>query len=146
MQFEPIGGFPPIIRKKDEAMAKKTFESRGFAVSSSIVDISNIMDTKKKENLFIAFGQDEESRITSTIENMLDRTPHQYDEVIYLDVQNIKPKKRNSKTNSKSTKKSKSKSNSKSTKSKSKKKSKSKSSKSTKTNSKSSKRTKSKSK
>jgi len=50
--FEPIGGFPPIVRTEESDINKKTLESRGFA-TTNIVSISNIMDTKKKENLFI---------------------------------------------------------------------------------------------
>lgn len=46
MQFEPMGGFPSIIRA-DEDISEKTLESRGFA-TTNIVSISNIMDSKEE--------------------------------------------------------------------------------------------------
>lgn len=58
MQFEPMGGFPSIIRADDD-ISEKTLESRGFT-TTNIVSISNIMDSKKKENLFMAFGSEDE--------------------------------------------------------------------------------------
>lgn len=53
-KFIPVGGFPPIV-KKQKKIDQKTLESRGFA-STNIVSINNIMNSKKKENLFTAFG------------------------------------------------------------------------------------------
>jgi len=47
MQFEPVGGYPPIIRVDDAKINEKTLETRGFA-TTNIVSISKIMDSKKK--------------------------------------------------------------------------------------------------
>ena len=77
MQFEPLGGFPPIIRVDDAKIGEKTLEARGFT-TTNIVNISNIMDTKKKENLFIAFGTEEEDGVDLLIDN-----PHEYKKVAY---------------------------------------------------------------
>lgn len=57
--FEPKWGFPPIIRQDDAIPNEKKLESRGF--STNIVSIGNIIDTKKRENLFIAFGNEEDN-------------------------------------------------------------------------------------
>jgi hypothetical protein len=85
MQFEPIGGFPPIIKIDDSGISEKTLESRGFA-TTNIVSINNIMDSKKKENLFIAFGSEEEDGIDFLIGEMLDNKPLEYNDVAYEDV------------------------------------------------------------
>jgi hypothetical protein len=82
MQFEPIGGFPPVIRVDDSKIKEKTMESRGFA-TTNIVSISNIMDSKKKENLFVAFGTDDEDGVDFNIMGMFDEPPHEYDNVVY---------------------------------------------------------------
>ncbi|XWV24870.1 n trans domain containing protein [Tupanvirus deep ocean] len=85
MQFEPVGGFPPIIRVDDARISEKTLESRGFA-TTNIVSISNIMDSKKKENLFIAFGSEEEEGIDFAIEAMFDEKPYEYKEIVYKEI------------------------------------------------------------
>ena len=76
MPFEPIGGFPPIMRKDASALSEKSLEARGFE-TTSIVNISDIMINKKKENLYIAFGSEDEGE---TGGGFLD-TPHEYDEI-----------------------------------------------------------------
>ena len=81
MQFEPLGGFPPIVRV-DDVTSEKTLESRGFA-TTNIVNVSNIMDTKKKENLFIAFGTEDEDGIDFAIEAMFDTEPNDYKDIVY---------------------------------------------------------------
>lgn len=85
MQFEPIGGFPPIIRTDDIKIGEKTLESRGFA-TTNIVSINNIMDSKKKENLFIAFGSDEENGTNFAIESMFTDRPHEYNDIVYKNI------------------------------------------------------------
>ncbi len=77
MSFEPIGGFPSIILK-DNNINKKTLESRGFS-ATNIVSINNIMNSKKKENLFLAFGSDEEDGLNYAIENTFTDNPYDYD-------------------------------------------------------------------
>lgn len=79
MSFEPMGGFPSIVRS-DEKVAEKTLESRGFA-ASNIVSIGNIMESKKKENLFLAFGADEEDGIDLAIEGMFYHSPYEYKKI-----------------------------------------------------------------
>jgi hypothetical protein len=59
MQFEPLGGFPPIVRIDDVKPVENNLGTRGFA-STNIVSINNIMNSKKKGNLFIAFDNAEE--------------------------------------------------------------------------------------
>jgi len=84
--FEPIGGFPPIVRTEESDINKKTLESRGFA-TTNIVSISNIMDTKKKENLFTAFGfEEEDGGIDLLIEGMFTETAPKYDDIVYKDI------------------------------------------------------------
>lgn len=85
MQFEPLGGFPPIVRVEDIKPKEKALESRGFA-TTNIVNIGNIMDTEKKENLFIAFGTEDEDGVDLFIENMFDQKPHVYKDIVYEDV------------------------------------------------------------
>jgi hypothetical protein len=69
MQFEPVGGFPPIIREDQAKIPEKTLESRGFA-TTNIVSINKIMDSKKKENIFIAFGSEDEDGADVLIQDM----------------------------------------------------------------------------
>lgn len=80
MSFEPKGGFPSLVRKEDTEITEKTLETRGF--STNIVNIGDIMESKKKENLFIA-GFEEEDAIDYAIENMLDVPPHEFSEISY---------------------------------------------------------------
>jgi hypothetical protein len=87
MQFEPIGGFPPIVRTDDTKINGKTLESRGFA-TTNIVSISNIMDSKKKENLFMAFGTEDEDGIDYNILNMFDENPYEYKDISYKEIPN----------------------------------------------------------
>lgn len=82
MSFDPIGGMIAIVRVEDPEVTEKTLESRGFA-TTNIVNISDIMEAKKKENLFIAFGSEEEDAIDFKIDAMLERTPDQYDDIKY---------------------------------------------------------------
>ena len=79
MSFKPIGGFPSFIRIKDK-IEKETLETRGF--STNIVSIGDIMDKKKKQDLFLAFGSDDESGIDFMFDNMFNK-PYTYDEIIY---------------------------------------------------------------
>lgn len=85
MESEPIGGFPPIISIDGDKISEKTLESRGFS-TTNIVSINNIMDLKKKENLFIAFGTEEEDGIDYEIENMFTENPYDYKNLVYKDV------------------------------------------------------------
>ena len=85
MQFEPIGGFPSIVRVDDAKISEKTLESRGFA-TTNIVSINNIMDSKKKENLFMAFGTDEEDGIDFQIQAMFTENPHEYKDISFKSI------------------------------------------------------------
>lgn len=89
MQSNPIGGFPPIIRIDDKKISDKTLESRGFS-TTNIVSINNIMDLKKKENLFIAFGTEDEDGVDYTLGNMFTENPYEYKKVVYDDNIGIK--------------------------------------------------------
>ena len=60
MNYEPTGGFPTIKRIIDTDVESKALEDRGF--STNIVSIGEIMDSKKRENLFFAFGTDEDDQ------------------------------------------------------------------------------------
>jgi len=81
MQFRPIGGFPSIIREEDAKISNKSLESRGFA-TTNIVSINNIMESKKKENLFIAFGSEEEDGgVDYEMENLFTMRPRKYDKI-----------------------------------------------------------------
>lgn len=69
MQFEPMGGFPPIIISDDVVISDKTLESRGFQ-STNIVNIGNIMKAKKKEDFLATFDMEDESGFDPLIENL----------------------------------------------------------------------------
>ena len=80
MSFQPMGGFPSIVRLDDKKISEKTLESRGFT-ASNIVSIGNIMESKKKENLFLAFGTEEEDGIDLAIEGIFYTSPHMYNNI-----------------------------------------------------------------
>ena len=82
MSFEPLAGFPPIIREEDTKIPEKTLESRGFS-TTNIVSINKIMDSKKKENLFIAFGSEDEDGVDQLIQEMFDKKPNEYNDIVY---------------------------------------------------------------
>lgn len=85
MVFEPIGGYPPIVRSDDAKIESKTLESRGFS-KTNIVNIGNIMDSNKKDNLFIAFGNEDEDGVNYMIENMLEKEPNYYNNIVYKEI------------------------------------------------------------
>ena len=80
MSFEPIGGFPSIILGNEDNIEGKVLETRGFA-GTNIVSINNIMDSKKKENLFLAFGSEGEDGMHYVVENMFTDNPHHYSSI-----------------------------------------------------------------
>lgn len=82
MQFEPVGGFPSIVRIDDTNITGKTLETRGFA-TTNIASINDIMNLKKKENLFIAFGTDDEDGTDFNIEAMFPDRAYKFDNIIY---------------------------------------------------------------
>lgn len=79
-KFRPMGGFPSIIRK-DDMISEKTLETRGFG-TTNIVSINNIMNSKKKENLFSAFGSEEEDGLDYNIANMVYNEPYEFKRII----------------------------------------------------------------
>lgn len=85
MSFKPIGGFPSLIKKENAKISEKTLESRGFA-TTNIVSINNIMDSKKKENLFIAFGTEEEDGTDFFINDFITENPYEYNNISYTDI------------------------------------------------------------
>ena len=85
MPFKPRGGFPSIVRKEEADTSGKSMETRGLS-KSNIVSINNIMESKKKENLFIAFGTEEEDGITYAIERMITDHPHKYNKISYREL------------------------------------------------------------
>lgn len=60
MQFEPLGGYPPIVRTEESTISERAMETQGFA-TTKIVNIADIMQSKKKEDLYMAFGTEEET-------------------------------------------------------------------------------------
>jgi hypothetical protein len=81
MQFTPLGGFPSIIRKTDEGKKgeeTKSIESRAFA-STNIVNISEILKTKKQETKKLLGTQSEEEQ--SRVINMLYESPNDYKKI-----------------------------------------------------------------
>jgi hypothetical protein len=83
MQFEPMGGFPPIIRNEDTKITEKTLESRGFA--DQLASISDIMRSKKKEELATAFGSDQEDG-ADFILNKLNENPYEFSKIEYKEM------------------------------------------------------------
>ena len=79
MQFEPVGGFPPIIRV-DDNISNKTTETRGF-VATNIVNIGNIMSNKKKDSMFITFGPNDNDSEGGANTVDLDEKPYEYDDI-----------------------------------------------------------------
>lgn len=77
MVFEPIGGYPPIYRKTQEQTDPRSLESRGF-MATNIVNVGKIMDSKKKSDLFMAFGSEESEFDMNRITD-----PHEYDGIEY---------------------------------------------------------------
>ena len=87
MAFEPKGGFPSLIREDDIPITEQTLESRGFG-TTNIVNISNIMENKKKENLFIAFGSEEEDGAQFLVEKLFTDHPNEYQNIEYKNLPN----------------------------------------------------------
>lgn len=81
MQFEPIGGYPSLTVVNKNKIQNKTLESRGFS-TTNIVSINDIMNSKKKENLFLAFGPDEEG-MDHAMESMINNNPINYKNISY---------------------------------------------------------------
>lgn len=82
--FEPRGGFPPIIRIKKTISDKKILKPREFA--PIVVNISNIMNSKKKEDLFTAFNSDYEGGANIFVNNMFNDYPNEYAEIKYINI------------------------------------------------------------
>jgi hypothetical protein len=95
--FEPMYGYPPLVRVSEDAVEGSVLETRGFgAKKSNVVPIGEIMNVKKKENLFLAFGDESEDSETSKYESLLDIRPDiQYEdldtEVFATEEQKFKP-------------------------------------------------------
>lgn len=85
MQFEPIGGFPSIIKIDNTEIKKETLETRGFG--TNIVGIGNIMKSNKKENLFMAFGNDDEEGFNYA-DSTFDNEPHDFQGIEYKNIPN----------------------------------------------------------
>ncbi|AGF85238.1 hypothetical protein QJ854_gp544 [Moumouvirus goulette] len=77
MQFQPMGGFPPIIRNKKNNIDDNILETRGFT-TTNIVSIGDIINNKKKQDLYFAFGSDEEQGYDPTVMNMIYTEPNNY--------------------------------------------------------------------
>lgn len=77
MQFEPIGGFPPIVRSQDDKINQKNLETRGFA-TTNIVSIGDIISRKKEQDLYFAFGSDEEDGYDAVVNNIIYTEPYNY--------------------------------------------------------------------
>jgi hypothetical protein len=84
MTFEPMGGFPPFVRKTDITKEEKPSELRGFS-TTNIVNISNIME-KKKKDVFLAIGSEEEGGFGEEdylLSDALFESPESYDRITY---------------------------------------------------------------
>ncbi len=95
MNFEPMGGFPPIIREEDIDTSKKTLEARGLA-TTSIVSISNIMEQKKKKDSFITFGSDDDNGFGTAdivLNDILFEKPYEYNKISYKEPSHERNKK-----------------------------------------------------
>lgn len=85
MSFEPMFGFPPIVRKTDIKPSKQILESRGF-VTTNIAGITDIMERKKKNDSFIVFGSDDESGYNDMeLNDVLFNEPRKYNKISYKD-------------------------------------------------------------
>lgn len=85
MAFEPMFGFPPIVRKTDIKPSKQTLESRGFS-TTNIAGITDIMEKKKKNDAFIILGSDDESGFNDMeLNSVLFDAPRTYNKISYKD-------------------------------------------------------------
>lgn len=80
--FEPIGGYPPLIRIENK-IGEEKIESRSFE-NKNIINIKNIIDSKKKST-FIKLGMDEENG-AEYIYDMLDSSPIQFENMNYHEI------------------------------------------------------------
>lgn len=86
MQFEPVGGYPPLYRKDDANTDKKIPETRGYG-NTSIVKISDIMNYQKKTKFLSAFGTEDEDGGDFMFPELYE-TPHKYSGVKYKELKN----------------------------------------------------------
>jgi len=80
MQFEPVGGFPPIVRIDDIKVDPSTLEIRGFA-STNLVNIKDIITTQKKKNVFMSMDNDSETGFN--VDSFLHKKPKEYSKISY---------------------------------------------------------------
>lgn len=80
MNFIPIGGFPPMVRANNNQINNQILNTRGFS-NTNIVSIADIMNSKKKENLFIAFGSEDENGIDYSMGRLFTDNPIDYDKI-----------------------------------------------------------------
>lgn len=76
-QFEPMGGYPPIIKKSDLKPTKTTSSTRGFS-SANILKIQDIL--KKGKNIPVLD--------TTTIggNDLIFNQPNDYQDMVYKNI------------------------------------------------------------
>ena len=76
-QFEPMGGYPPIIKKSDLKPTKTTSSTRGFS-SANILKIQDIL--KKGKNIPVLD--------TTTIggNDLIFNQPNDYQDIVYKNI------------------------------------------------------------
>lgn len=85
MSFEPLGGFPSIVRKEDSINQADDLKTRGFS-TTNIVNISNIME-KKKKDIFLSLSSEDESGVSENLffEEMMFTKPNDYEKISYIE-------------------------------------------------------------
>jgi len=73
--FDPLGGYPPFIRKDDTRPAKSSLESRGFS-SANILKIQDFLE--KNKNI-----PNSESSVGGSINDLIFNEPNEYTKISY---------------------------------------------------------------
>lgn len=78
-EFEPTGGYPPLIRLENK-INESQIERRSVE-NKSIINIKNIIDAKKK-NTFIKLGMNDEGGAEEIYDTLTLISPIEYDSFI----------------------------------------------------------------
>ena len=95
-----MGGFPPLVRKSDKRIEKKVLETRGYSGKDKIASIAEIMNTRKKQTLFLAFGNQDQDELGGGRSDALDdyvgeildnkMGGHDYNKIVYKELPQVK--------------------------------------------------------
>jgi hypothetical protein len=78
MSFEPIGGYPPIIKKVNTVENDVDLEKRGFQ-TTNFLSISKILENNRKTTFSDAFGP--EDGVSSKYFDIFNKAPEEYKKI-----------------------------------------------------------------